>query len=106
MKKFVFVYYGTKKAEEVDEAIMQKWGAWFGSMGENLVDGGNPFNVDDAYEMSAKETTKLAADQWPAKGYSIVNAESMEAAQEMAKGCPVLEDDPDGMVRVYEAMPM
>lgn len=39
-------------------------------------------------------------------GYTIINAASMDEATEIAKGCPALQDDPEGAVRVYEAMPM
>jgi hypothetical protein len=41
----------------------------------------------------------------PASGFSIVHADSMEAAMEMAQGCPILEGY-NGQVTVYEAMEM
>ena len=105
MKKFVFVYYGGKKKEEVDQAVMEKWQAWFGGMGEQLVDGGNPFN-DGAQSVTADGAEAIPAEMWPAKGYSIINAADMAAAVEAAKGCPLLEEGNDGSVRVYEALPM
>lgn len=109
MKKFVFVYYGSKKPGDVSEEemakIMDAWKAWFGSIGEKLVDGGNPFGPD-GMSVTAEGAEAIPADMWPAKGYSIVNAADMNEAVEIAKGCPMLGDDPDGTVRVYEAMPM
>lgn len=54
--------------------------------------------------VTADDAKAIPADEWPAKGYSIVNAESMKAVTELAKGCPMLEDDEKGTVRVYEAL--
>ena len=36
----------------------------------------------------------------PATGYSIVNADSLDAAEKLLVGCP------SSITRVYEAMPM
>lgn len=105
MKKFVFVYYGGKKREEVDEEVMKKWGAWFESMGDKLIDGGNPFN-DDGQSVTADGVEAIPADMWPSKGYSIVNAADMNEATSLAGGCPLLEEGNDAAVRVYEALPM
>ena len=105
MKKFVFVYYGGKKREEVDEDVMNKWKAWFGSMGDKLVDGGNPFN-DDGQSVTADGTEAIPADMWPAKGFSVVNAADMSEATSLAGGCPLLEEGDGASVRVYEALPM
>lgn len=109
MKKFVFVYYGKVKHDDISKEdmakVMNAWKAWFGSIGSNLVDGGNPFD-GNAMSVTAQGAENIPADMWPAKGYSIVNADNMEAAVEVAKGCPALQDDPEGAVRVYEAMSM
>jgi hypothetical protein len=109
MKKFVFVYYGAVKPEDISkedmQATMDKWKAWFGTFKDQMVDGGNPFNTG-SMSVTAKSAEPIAADMWPAKGYTIINAKDMAAAVEVAKGCPALVDDPEGAVRVYEAMPM
>ena len=45
MANFVLLYSGgsggTNPAER--EKIMQQWGAWFGKLGDRIVDAGNPF---------------------------------------------------------------
>ena len=105
MKKFVFVYYGGKKREEVDAGVMEKWKAWFGSIGDRMVDGVNPFN-DDGQSVTADGANDIPTDMWPAKGYSIVNAADMKEATELASGCPLLEEGDNAAVRVYEALPM
>ncbi len=109
MKKFVFVYYGKTRPEDIDKEemkkTMDKWMAWFGTFQDKMVDGGNPF-APGAKSVTAKGVETIPADKWPAKGYTIINAKDIDEATEIAKGCPALEDDSEGMVRVYEAMPM
>src|SRR5579871_3669026 len=45
MANFVLLYTGGGMAESEAEqaAVMQAWGAWFGELGNALVDAGNPF---------------------------------------------------------------
>lgn len=108
MAKFVFVYHGrAMRAEDVKaedmKATMDKWMAWFGTFQDKMVDGGNPFGPD-AVEVTASGSQPVSASMHPATGYTIVNAENIEEAASLAKGCPVLENG--GAIRVYEAMPM
>ena len=90
MKKFVFVYDGRVRAEDIAKEdmkkIMDKWMAWFGTFKEQMVDGGNPFGpVAKVVTKNGIET--IPADKWPAKGYTIVNAKDMDEAVKIAKGC-------------------
>ena len=48
--------------------------------------------------------TSLYAGKTPFSGYSIVSAESLDSAVELAKGCPVLEIG--DAVDVYEGIAM
>lgn len=102
MKNFVYIYYnkggiGDAPMEEVKKA----WEAWFGQLGDKLVDGGNPFG--DKPKAVSQDGVMDVKDM-PATGYSIVKAASMDEAVEMAKGCPVI--DAPGAVCVYETSPM
>jgi hypothetical protein len=109
MKKFVFVYYGKVTPKDISKeqmaSVMEKWSAWFETFKENMVDGGNPF-ASGAKAVTAEGIETIPADMWPSKGYTIINAKNMSEATKIAKGCPALEDDSEGSVRVYEAMPM
>ena len=98
MGKFVLAYRGGGMAETEaeQEAVMQAWMGWFGSLGDAVVDGGNPFGA------SASVGGGEAASGLT--GYSIIEADSLDAATELAGGCPVLQSG--GSVDVYEAMPM
>jgi hypothetical protein len=109
MKKFVFIYYGKVSSEELSKedmkASMDKWMAWFGTFKDKMIDGGNPF-VTGAKSVTAKGVETIPSDKWPATGYTIINASDMDEATKIAQGCPVLEENSEGAVRVYEAMPM
>ncbi len=103
MSKFLFVYHGGSKpaTPEEGEKVMAKWMSWIGGHGATFVDGGNPVG------MSKTVTSSGVADNGgsnPASGYSIVQADSMDAAAEVAKGCPI--HDSGGSVEVAEIMEM
>ena len=102
MAKFVYLYTGGQMAEtpEAQEAAMQEWGAWFGTLGDTVSDMGNAFGASSTLSdggASAGGTSRIG-------GYSIVTAESLDDATSQAKGCPVLATG--GSVEVYEALPM
>jgi hypothetical protein len=84
------------------EEIRKAWMQWFEKLGDKLVDGGNPFaEGGKAVEQSGVTTI----ENYPASGYTIVKASSIDEAVELAKGCPIL-GSPKAAVRVYETMPM
>lgn len=102
MKKFVFIYNGPQATEAPDPKVMEAWTSWFGDLGAKLVDPGNPFGAD-VKEVSGSGVVAMTENR--ANGYSIVNAENLDAAVELAKGCP--NNGYEGYtVAVYEAMPM
>ena len=100
MPKFMLAYSGGAQPEGMTEeeigAVMGKWQAWMGGLGEALVDGGNPFG-------ESKSTTDGDAGSG-LSGYSLLNADNLDAAVEMAKGCPI--HDAGGSVMVYETLEM
>ena len=104
MANYVFVYSGGNGVA-VDEAErnaqMAKWGQWFGELGSAVVDGGAPTGtaktVGPGGSVSEGGSRRLT-------GYSIVSADSLDSAVELAKGCPVVEIG--GAVDVYEAIGM
>jgi len=85
------------------EEVKAAWMAWFQELGDKLVDGGNPFNKGGKAVQQSGITT---IENFPATGYSIIKAESLDEAAELAKGCPILKDSADAAVRVYETLPM
>jgi hypothetical protein len=102
MAKFLYLYSGGQMAEtpEAQEAAMQEWVAWFGTLGDSVADIGNPFGAGTTVKNGG------ASDGGASKlgGYSIINAESLAEASSKAKECPVLQSG--GSVEVYEALAM
>ena len=102
MANFLLAYKGGTMAEtpEAQEAAMQAWMNWFGTIGEAVVDGGAPFGPSTAVQSDGSTGAATAG----LSGYSVLQADSLDAAAALAKGCPVLEVG--GTVEVYEALPM
>jgi hypothetical protein len=100
MGKYVLVYKGGGMPESEDEQKRQMaaWEAWFGSLGEAVVDAGNPFaqssSIASDGSVNGGATSGLT-------GYSIVSASSLEDAVQKAKNCPILGE---GSVEVYETL--
>ena len=102
MAKFVLAYTGGGMAAPEDQQkVMELWMNWFGSLGQAVVDGGNPFAA--ACTVGSDGSTKDGG-RAGLTGYSIIEATSLSDAADKAKGCPVLASG--GAVEVYEAMPM
>lgn len=91
MAKYIFVYHGGTMPESESEAaaVMGKWQAWFGSIGSSIIDGGNPVGQSSTVHGDGSVTDDGGAN--PISGYSLIEAESQDAAVEIAKGCPILE---------------
>jgi len=89
MPNFVFAYHGGKMPETPEEGaqVMAEWNSWFGGMGDNVVDPGNPVGLSKTVSDKGVEDNGGAN---PLSGYSIVSAASIEDAVEVAKGCPMV----------------
>jgi hypothetical protein len=103
MANYVLTYTGGGMAQtEVErEAAMAAWGAWFGTLGPAIVDAGNPFGPSKSV---AADGAVSDGGQSSLTGYSVLSADSLAAATELVKGCPVLANG--GAVEVYEAIPI
>jgi hypothetical protein len=85
MKKFLFLYKGyTTPTPEIGQA----WMAWFAEVGEAMVDSGNPMTGGLEVTPDGVAELELGADSLT--GYSIVNAESVEDAIELARRNPMV----------------
>lgn len=97
MKRFVFLYEG--QFEDYSDQVKEAWSAWFAEIGESIVDGGNPFGRGRKVTATGSEDLPTGLDA--ISGYTIVNAESMDAAEKLLANCPIVTS-----VHVYEAMSM
>jgi hypothetical protein len=96
MKKFVIFHYGF---EMPTPAIMDAWNKWFASIGDKIVDPGSP--LGPGREISRSGTKDLPLGMESLTGYTVINADSMDEAEKIARGCPMITS-----VRIYEAMSM
>lgn len=90
MANFIFAYHGGSGMPDSPEEgarVMALWAAWYGKLGPAIVDGGAP--VGQSKTVSANGVTGDGGSN-PISGYTVVSAENIEAAIEMAKGCPIL----------------
>ena len=104
MAKFLFVYHGGKPATDPKEmkATMDAWGAWFGSLGASVIDGGNPVGKSSTVRSDGSLHDGAGAN--PASGYSLVSAANLEDAHAKARGCPLLKAG--GTIEIAECFDM
>lgn len=96
MKKYMLLHYGFgPPTPEIGEA----WGKWFSSIADHIVDGGNPFSK--GREITEEGTKELPLGIDSITGYTIINAENLDRAEEIAATCPSITG-----IRVYEMSPM
>jgi len=101
MANYLLLYSGGKMPEsEAEKAtVLKEWEVWFGQLGSDLVDAGNPFSPSAKTIASDGAVTNGPIGKM-ASGYSIIKADLLDTAVEKAKGCPVLKGG--AKVSVYE----
>lgn len=104
MTKYLFSYHGGGMPETPEEQakVMAAWESWIGANSSSMTDPGAPFGVTKTVNARGDVTDGGGAN--PVTGFGIVEVESIDAALEIAKGCPIL--DSGGSVEVGEAMDM
>jgi YCII-related domain len=101
MSNYAFSYYGEPnfKSQEDGKNYMAKWQAWVGDLGDALVNPVTPLKSPKT--VSASGVTENSVPN-RLSGYAIVKADSMDAALEMAKGCPHLDHGTIDVAEVFE----
>lgn len=103
MTEYVLAYHGGGRPETPEQGAKQMadWRAWMGGLGDALVDGGKPVGMSKTISSSG------VADNGgpnPLSGFSVIQADTMDAAIELAKGCPLIAMG--GSIEIAEAMNM
>jgi len=107
MPKFILLYNGPatpqeEMSEEQSKAAMAKWGEWMEKAKSSIVDIGTPLAngasvVDDGSEGTPTEMS----------GYSIVQADNLEAAKALVDGHPFLSDKTGKFsIEIFEMLPV
>ena len=101
MQKFILAYYGGNRpaTQEEGAAHMQNWMSWMNGLGDAVVDAGNPYGPAKTVSASGVSDSSNTLN-----GTTLVQAETIEVAIEMAKSCPHL--DLGGTIDVAVAMQM
>lgn len=103
MANYIIAYHGGRQPESPEEGAkhMAKWKAWVEGLGSAAVNPGTPLG-----KSRIVSTTGVSDDGGPnaMSGYSIVEADDMDTALEMAKECPFL--DTGGTLEVAELKKM
>ena len=102
MAKYLLVYHGGSQpeSEEAGKEVMGAWMGWMEKVGSSLADAGNPIGPSKTVASSGDVSDGGGAN--PATGYSLINADSLDGALAIAKGCPHLKYG--GSVEVAELM--
>jgi hypothetical protein len=105
MAKFLLLYSGGSMPETEVEvaAVTQAWIAWYTGLGSAVVDPGNPFGPS-AMTVASDGAVRNGPMGTMATGYTVLGADSMSAAVNMAQSCPVLQGGAANTV--YEVLDM
>jgi hypothetical protein len=95
VKKFVFLHFGFEKPTP---EIMEAWEAWFKSVADNTVEN---VGFSGGREISKSGTKDLPWNMESITGYSVIEAESLDAAEKLAQTNPFVAS-----IRIYEVRSM
>ncbi len=103
MPNYIIAYHGGNKPETPEEGAehMAKWKAWVSGLGDAVVNPGTPLGKSKTVSSAGVSD---GGGPNALTGFSVVKADSMDAALEMAKECPFL--DVGGTLEVAEVMKM
>jgi len=110
MSEFVYLYRGGRRGESAAESeqIMQKWVSWMEDLASkgHLKDRGQPL---DGEGKVVRGKSSITDGPYPESkdlvgGYTLVEANDLAQAAQLAGGCPILERD--GLVEVRPVMKM
>ncbi|MDA1215833.1 MAG: hypothetical protein O2812_03055 [Chloroflexi bacterium] len=110
MKKFIVIFHASAAAmeqmgqmgsasPEEQQKAMQPWVDWADRNGSALLDQGSP--IMGGLKLSKSGSTP---SNQSVAGYSIVQAEDLEAAKALLQGHPHLDWAPGCEIEVYESM--
>jgi hypothetical protein len=91
MKKFMLMHFGFEKPSPED---MKAWGEWFQSIADKEVSKGG---FAGGRELTSEGTQELPWGPDSITGYNVIEAESLDDAEQIAKGCPIVAS-----LRIYE----
>jgi len=82
--------------------MMAAWNAWYADMGDAVVDNGNA--VGQSMTVSSGGVSGDGGAN-PVSGYTVISADTIDRACDMARGCPMVADG-SGSVEVAPIIEM
>jgi len=104
MPNFILAYHGEMKKPATPEegnAQMVKWRTWLQGLGSAIVNPGSPLGSSKLVTPRGVSEDNLSDRM---TGFSVVKADNLDAAIELAKSCPYVELG--GTLRVAELKEM
>ena len=103
MPQYIMVYLGGDQPSSPEEGKQHfaKYMEWLSSLGDSAISPANPLKNTSTVNSDGTVTTGGSTSM---SGYTIIEAESMEAALSTAKACPFLEVN--GSLEVSELIEM
>jgi hypothetical protein len=95
VKTFVFLHFGFEKPTP---EIMEAWEAWFESVADKTVEN---VGFSGGREISKSGSKDLPWNMESITGYSVIEAESLNAAEKLAQTNPFIAS-----IRIYEVRSM
>jgi len=98
MAKYVLVFMGGRRpaSEEEGQLVTAAWAEWFESLGDAVVDHGNPFGPSK----TVGQNDMIQDGASGATGYAIIRADNFDGAVGYSRLCPHLQAE--GTIEVYE----
>ena len=103
MPQFFIAYLGSPQPSSPEEGQqhMTKYMDWLASLGDSAVSPANPLKNTSIVQADGSVTSGGSSN---ISGYTIIEAQSLDAALDIAKACPYL--DIGGSLEVSELMKM
>ena len=103
MPKFLFCYHGGHFLPEHTETVDAAWKAWMDGVGDRAIDRGGP--LKSTKTIMTGSVSGIDTGPSEVTGYSIILADSLDQALEIASRCPqTASPHRDGSVEVAELM--
>lgn len=88
MSNYLLAFRGTPNAAST-AAQDATWGNWFRGLGPAIVDTGHRVGAFTTIGSEGQPVQNGGSE--PLRGYILVTADSLQAAVELARGCPILQ---------------